>query len=85
LSGNKTVQQQGPAHFDIIFMDSRMPKMNGLVTTQRLREQGYRHLIIGFTGNAMKEDVGEFLAAGVDVSIFSVILATLLTMSSMLL
>lgn len=53
--------------FDFVFMDSRMPKMSGLVTTQKLRELGFRNILIGFTGNAMEEDVEEFLAAGVDI------------------
>jgi CheY-like chemotaxis protein len=62
------VQSHHPMNcFDFIFMDSRMPKMNGLVTTAKLREMGFRNTIMGFTGNAMDEDVAEFLAAGVDI------------------
>ena len=54
-------------HFDFIFMDSRMPKMSGLATTQRLREMGFKQIVVGFTGNAMEEDIDEFLAAGADL------------------
>jgi CheY-like chemotaxis protein len=53
--------------FDLVFMDSRMPKMNGLVCTGKLRELGFTGLVIGFTGNAMQEDVDEFLTAGADL------------------
>lgn len=63
----KAVQSRPIDFFDFIFMDSRMPKMNGLVTTAKLREMGFGNIIVGFTGNAMDEDVAEFLAAGVDI------------------
>ena len=63
----KAVQSHPIGFFDFIFMDSRMPKMNGLVTTAKLRDMGFRNIIVGFTGNAMDEDVAEFLAAGVDI------------------
>jgi len=34
--------------------------------TRRLRAFGYPHLIIGVTGNALEEDVADFIAAGAD-------------------
>jgi CheY-like chemotaxis protein len=41
--------------------------MSGLVATQKLRELGYNNIVVGFTGNAMEEDVDEFLMAGADL------------------
>eukprot|EP01041_Mallomonas_annulata_P002616 gene2616-5113_t len=56
-----------PDMCDMIFMDNMMPKMTGIIATNCIRGLGYDKLIIGLTGNAMDDDVNEFLAAGVDV------------------
>eukprot|EP01041_Mallomonas_annulata_P011253 gene11253-23539_t len=52
---------------DMIFMDNMMPRMTGIVATHCIRGLGFNKLIVGLTGNAMDDDVNEFLAAGVDV------------------
>jgi len=41
---------------DIVFMDMRMPEMDGIETTQRLREMGFNGLIVAVTANASVED-----------------------------
>jgi CheY-like chemotaxis protein len=61
------VEQYGINYFDIIFMDSIMPNLNGPQTSTRLRELGYPHLLLGVTGNALDIDVLAFESAGADV------------------
>ncbi|MCL2053552.1 MAG: ATP-binding protein [Oscillospiraceae bacterium] len=39
--------------YDIIFMDHMMPKMDGIMTTQILREKGYQNPIVALTANAL--------------------------------
>ena len=53
--------------YDVIFMDSEMPNMNGPAATRLIREQlGYKGLIIGVTGNALPEDIANFKDHGAD-------------------
>jgi len=39
--------------YDIIFMDHMMPQMDGIETTLKLRELGYKGIIIALTANAL--------------------------------
>jgi signal transduction histidine kinase/CheY-like chemotaxis protein len=39
--------------YDIIFMDHMMPKMHGIETTEKLRQMGYKGVIVALTANAM--------------------------------
>ncbi len=58
--------------FDVILMDIQMPEMNGYEATQAIRQQtvhdGYNQTvpIVAMTASAMKEVMGEVLAAGMD-------------------
>eukprot|EP01042_Synura_sphagnicola_P001701 gene1701-1995_t len=52
--------------YDVIFMDSNMPNMDGLTATKALRERGFDRLIVGLTGSVMEDDVNAFIAAGAD-------------------
>jgi CheY-like chemotaxis protein/nitrogen-specific signal transduction histidine kinase len=55
--------------FDIILMDVQMPKMDGLVATQKIRQNTdlpSQPYIIALTANALKGDRERFLAAGMD-------------------
>jgi CheY-like chemotaxis protein len=60
-----------PNAFDLILMDVRMPVLDGLEATRRIREReaqnGWqRWPVMALTGNAMPEEKDECLAAGMD-------------------
>ena len=63
-STNSDNNRTQSSNISIIFMDSSMPIMTGIESTQLLRQLGYNGPIIGVTGNMMKEDVDQFMAAG---------------------
>jgi len=52
--------------YDVIFMDYQMPRMDGPTATKRMRQLGYNGLILGVTGNALPEDIENFIAHGVN-------------------
>ncbi len=53
--------------YDVVFMDIQMPDMDGIETTQYLREQ-FKNLppIVAMTAYSMKEDRERFLSQGMD-------------------
>ena len=51
-------------HIDIITMDYQMPVMDGPTATRRIRELGYKGIILGVTGNALADDINKFIACG---------------------
>jgi CheY-like chemotaxis protein len=64
----------------IIFMDRRMPTMEGDAATRELRRRGYTGVIFGLTGDALPVDVSAFRDAGAtDVLIKPVTRMVLLT------
>lgn len=53
--------------YDLILMDVRMPEMDGLEATRRIRESsGNQPAIVAMTANAMVEDKEDCLHAGMD-------------------
>jgi len=52
--------------FDIIFMDHMMPKLDGIETTNIIREQGYTQPIVALTANALAGQADVFLKNGFD-------------------
>lgn len=50
--------------YDMIFMDNRMPVMNGMDATVEIRQLGYKNPIVGFTGDVMEEDMKKFIEKG---------------------
>ncbi|RSH89791.1 HisKA [Saitozyma podzolica] len=52
--------------FDVVFLDNQMPLMSGVEVAREVREMGCSLYIVGCTGNALREDQEEYLAAGAD-------------------
>ncbi|MDR2578975.1 MAG: response regulator [Chitinispirillales bacterium] len=52
--------------YDIIFMDHMMPKMDGIETTQKLREMGYGGPVVALTANALSGNEEMFQSHGFD-------------------
>lgn len=52
--------------FDVVFLDNQMPLMSGVEVAREVREMGCPLYIVGCTGNALREDQEEYLAAGAD-------------------
>jgi CheY-like chemotaxis protein/HPt (histidine-containing phosphotransfer) domain-containing protein len=52
--------------YDIIFMDHMMPEMDGIETTQKLREMGYEDAVVALTANAPIGNEQMFKSRGFD-------------------
>ncbi|WP_261319179.1 response regulator [Microbulbifer agarilyticus] len=67
-SGEEALQQWQSQHFDMIFMDIQMPGLDGIATTQRIREResGRRTPIIALTAHVGTEEKSRLLSAGLD-------------------
>jgi len=57
----------GPTSYDCVFCDNSMPIMTGPQMLAELRKHNRSDLVVGVTGNALKEDQEEFEGAGVDL------------------
>ena len=81
-NGREAVEALERETFDLVLMDVQMPEMDGLEATRAIRiaEKGTEdHLpIIGLTAYAMRRDVEECLAAGMDRHIAKPFKASLL-------
>lgn len=64
--GLVALEQCAKQEFDLIFMDARMPDMDGLETTCALRQRGENARIIGVSADAMEDDRKAALASGMD-------------------
>lgn len=67
--GVEAVEMASSAPFDLILMDVRMPRMDGLAATQAIRALHgafSRTPILAVTADAMPEDAARCLAAGMD-------------------
>ncbi len=70
-NGLEAIERASSQRFDLIFMDCRMPEMDGYEATGVIREhEGKEHSlavpIIALTANAMKGDRDKCIAAGMD-------------------
>ena len=68
-SGVEAIRAAGEQRFDAVFMDMRMPGMDGVEATRRIRqaETGARRVpIIALTANVMQPDRERCLSAGMD-------------------
>ncbi|MDQ3234157.1 MAG: response regulator [Pseudobdellovibrionaceae bacterium] len=63
-NGEEAIRAATSQHFDIVLMDHRMPVLDGLEATTRLRALGYTSPILALTANATMEEREASLAAG---------------------
>ncbi|MCL2086079.1 MAG: ATP-binding protein [Oscillospiraceae bacterium] len=67
MSGREALNKVSEGNvYDIIFMDHMMPEMDGIETTQKLRESGYKLPVIALTANAVVGQAEMFLKNGFD-------------------
>jgi CheY-like chemotaxis protein/HPt (histidine-containing phosphotransfer) domain-containing protein len=67
LSGYECVDKINEGfEYDIIFMDHMMPGMDGIETTNKIREMGYTKPIVALTANAVVGQKESFLENGFD-------------------
>ncbi len=65
-SGEEAVEALRRARYDLVFMDMRMPGMDGLAAARALRAAGDRTPIVALTANAFPEDRRACLEAGMN-------------------
>ena len=65
-NGEEAVAHCAESNYELIFMDARMPRMDGLEATRALRASGNTAYIIGVSADAMTEERNEALAAGMN-------------------
>ena len=66
-SGFDTLDKvKGGQVYDVIFMDHMMPQMDGIETTQKLREIGYTGAVVALTANAIVGNDEMFMKNGFD-------------------
>ncbi|MCL2663691.1 MAG: ATP-binding protein [Oscillospiraceae bacterium] len=66
-SGAAAIEKiEGGKVYDIIFMDHMMPDMDGLETTQNLRDMGYKGTVLALTANALVGNEEMFTDRGFD-------------------
>lgn len=71
VDGNKCIQlmltyDNINDDIQIILLDKYMPVMDGIATAKKLRELGYKNLIIGLTGTTDPTEINEFIQNGAD-------------------
>jgi CheY-like chemotaxis protein len=67
--GLEAVEAAARTNYALIFMDCRMPRLDGLEATRQIRRaesDGHRTPIIALTADVMNEDRARCLAAGMD-------------------
>lgn len=67
--GVKAYSEHEAGYYDVILMDIRMPVMDGLEATKKIRQleqQGRRTPIVAMTANVFEEDVKKSFEAGMD-------------------
>ncbi|GAA0641995.1 response regulator [Brevundimonas lenta] len=65
-SGHEALDAMKRARYDLVFMDMRMPGMDGPTAARRLRERGDGTPIVALTANAFAEDRKACLEAGMN-------------------
>jgi len=65
-NGQEAIDKSKENNFDAILMDIRMPIVNGLEATKKIREFNKTIPIIAFSANAYAEDIKQSLEAGMN-------------------
>jgi CheY-like chemotaxis protein len=65
-SGDEALEAMKRARYDLVFMDMRMPGMDGPTAARQLRARGDRTPIVALTANAFAEDRKACLEAGMN-------------------
>ena len=63
------VLKEGKESYDVVLMDITMPIMSGDDAVRKLREMGWKGIVIALTANAMESDRQHYLEAGMDAVI----------------
>ncbi|MEE4356800.1 MAG: chemotaxis protein CheB [Desulfococcaceae bacterium] len=66
VNGKEAAAAVRKGNYDLVLMDIRMPVMDGLSATKRIRETGNRIPVIALTANATAEDRAACMAVGMD-------------------
>ena len=66
ITGKEAVELAAAHHYDVILMDMKMPVMNGIEATRKIREFDKITPIIAVTANAFDSDKVEAMKAGCD-------------------
>lgn len=64
--GDEAIEMAMIGAYDIILMDVRMPRVDGLAATRAIRDSGNTVPILAVTADAMPEDAARCLGAGMD-------------------
>jgi signal transduction histidine kinase/DNA-binding response OmpR family regulator len=68
-NGQEAIDALNRQPYDVVLMDIQMPEMDGVLATQKIRQQWDKKegpIIIALTAHAMKGDKERYLAAGMD-------------------
>jgi len=65
-NGFEAIEKANAEPFDVIFMDIKMPRMDGFAATKALRANGLTTPIIALTANATSEEREKCLQSGLD-------------------
>ena len=65
LSGGAALRAYGTAAYDLVFLDLKMPDMDGLETARRLLDLNPEARIVVVTGNAVQEDLEQASQMGI--------------------
>ena len=66
VDGEEAIEMAAVQVFDLILMDVRMPRVDGLAATRAIRAAGNTVPILAVTADAMPEDAARCIAAGMD-------------------
>ena len=66
VNGKEAVEKAVEKSYDLIFMDIRMPVMDGYEATRILRQKGVKTPIVALTASGVKDDERGYAEAGCD-------------------